>query len=238
MDIKKILIDGCKQINVNLEETQANSILKYKDLLLEWNQNVNLTAITEEKEVIIKHFIDSLTILNFINISDKKIIDIGTGAGFPGLPLKIVEPSIKITLLDSLNKRINVLKEIIKQLNIDHVNLIHGRAEDYGIIKDYREKFDICTSRAVANLAVLCEYSLPFVKVGGTFIGLKGPQLGEELNQAQNAITVLGGQIERIEKIQLPFTDITHSIIFVKKIKQCPSNYPRKAGKPSKNPII
>ena len=237
MDLKKLLIDGSNQIGVNIDENKVNNFLKYKNLLLQWNEKVNLTSITDGQEVVIKHFIDSLTILKFINMSGKKVIDVGTGAGFPGLPLKMVDESIELTLLDSTNKKIRFLEEVKSQLRLEKVKLVHGRAEDCGANLEYREKFDISLSRAVANIATLCEYCLPFVKVGGYFISLKGPQIEDELGEGQRAIAVLGGKVERVEKITLPFTNITHSIVFIKKIKQTPTIYPRKAGKPSKEPI-
>lgn len=237
MDLEKLLIDGLNQIEVNIDESKANRFLKYKELLLEWNEKVNLTAITDDKEVITKHFIDSLTLLKFADLSQKSVIDVGTGAGFPGLPLKIAESSINLTLLDSLNKRINFLEEVKNALKLEKVTLIHGRAEDFGVKPEYREKFDISLSRAVANLSTLSEYCLPFVKTDGYFISFKGPEIEEELKDGQKAIKILGGKVENIEKITLPFTDITHSIVFIKKIKQTPTIYPRKSGKPSKDPI-
>ena len=237
MDLKKLLIEGSKQIDVNIDENKANKFLKYKDLLLDWNEKVNLTAIIDEEEVIVKHFIDSLSLLKFKDLSNKRIIDVGTGAGFPGLPLRIADESIELTLLDSLNKRINFLREVEVQLGLENVELVHGRAEDFGVDSNYREEFDISLSRAVANIATLSEYCLPFVKVGGYFISLKGPEVDDELIDGQKAIGVLGGEVEEIKKITLPFTDITHSIVFIKKIKQTPTIYPRKAGKPSKDPI-
>lgn len=237
MDLKQLLLDSTKQLNIELSEAQVEDFLKYKDLLLEWNEKFNLTSITEEQEVIIKHFIDSLTLIKFADFSNKKIIDVGTGAGFPGIPLKIVDESIELTLLDSLNKRIKFLEEVKNQLSLEKVGLVHGRAEDFGANPEYREKFDFSLSRAVANLATLNEYCLPFVKVGGYFICQKGLEIENELKEGQKAIEKLGGVVERVEKITLPFTDIIHSIVFIKKIKQTPTIYPRKAGKPSKDPI-
>jgi 16S rRNA (guanine527-N7)-methyltransferase len=237
MDNKQLLIDGCSQIGINLTQNIADKFFKYKDILLEWNQKINLTAITEENEIILKHFIDSLSVLKFTSLSNKNVIDVGTGAGFPGIPLKIVDDTINLTLLDSLNKRVNFLEEVKNSLNMDNVNIIHGRAEDFGVKKDFREAFDICVPRAVANLSTLCEYCLPFVSLGGYLISLKGPDIEEELNGANNAISILGGELERIEKFQIPTTDIIHSIVFIKKVRRCPTHYPRKAGKPSKEPL-
>jgi 16S rRNA (guanine527-N7)-methyltransferase len=233
---EQLLVEGCGQLNIDVS-CKVDKFEKYMNLLIEWNEKINLTAIIEPNEVVTKHFIDSLSVLKFMDLSNKSVIDVGTGAGFPGVPLNIVNPSIKVTLFDSLNKRINFLNEIIGELKLNNISAVHGRAEDFGVNKEYREKFDISISRAVANLSTLSEYCLPFVKVGGYFISMKGPEVDEELKEASKAISVLGGQLERVEKIQLPGTDIIHSIIFIKKIKQCPTNYPRKAGKPSKEPI-
>lgn len=237
MEFKNLLFNGFNEIGIKVDDKLMDSFIKYKDILLDWNQRINLTTIIDEKEIAVKHFIDSIIVLKYINLSNKKIIDVGTGAGFPGLPLKIVNESINITLLDSLNKRINFLDEIIHHLNLKNVELIHGRAEEFGVNSKYREKFDYCVSRAVANLQVLCEYCLPFVAIGGYFISLKGPKVEAEIDDAKKAISILGGKLEKVGKVLLPFSDISHSIIFIKKINQCPSNYPRKSGKPSKEPI-
>lgn len=238
MNTNEMLIESAKQFNIELKTEDVDRFIKYKDLLLKWNDVMNLTAITDENEIVVKHFIDSISPMLFTNFSGLKIIDVGTGAGFPGLPLKIVNNSINLTLLDSLNKRINFLKEISQELNLQDINIIHGRAEDYGVNKDYREQFDISISRAVAKLSALCEYCLPFVKVGGYFISLKGPSLNEELLEAKKAIDVLGGTLEDVKKIKLPYFDIEHSIVYIKKIRQTSLKYPRKAGKPTKEPII
>lgn len=165
------------------------------------------------------------------------MIDVGTGAGFPGIPLKIMNENIKLTLLDSLNKRINFLKIVAEDLELDNIEFCHGRAEDYGKDPNYREQFDVCVSRAVANLAVLTEYCLPFIKVGGYFIAQKGPKKDEELQDAKKAIKILGGEIESVLEVKIPFSDITHSIVLIKKVNETPKQYPRKAGKPTKNPI-
>ena len=195
---------------------------------------MNLTAITEPNEVILKHFIDSLTIANLIE-KDQKIIDVGTGAGFPGIPLSIVKEE-NITLLDSLNKRITFLEEVINKLELKNIKAIHARVEEFAKNKKERESYDIATSRAVAPLNVLLEYLLPLVKVGGICICMKGSNT-EEIEEAKNALKILGGEIEKIEKITLPESDITRNIIIVKKVKETPSKYPRKPGTPSKEPI-
>ena len=206
----------------------------YKDLLIEWNKKINLTAITDEDEIRLKHFADSLTVANLID-NNSSIIDVGTGAGFPGIPLKIYNNTLKITLADSLNKRINFLNEVINQLELKDINAVHGRAEDLGQDKKYREKYDIAISRAVANMSTLSEYLLPFVKIGGKAICMKGPNIEEELNNAKTAIKKLGGEIEKVESFKLK--DMDRNIIVIKKVKETPINYPRKAGIPSKNPI-
>lgn len=223
-------------IEVELDSDECNKFYEYMNVLLEWNEKMNLTAITEEDEVILKHFIDSLTILKYIKENDT-IIDVGTGAGFPGIPIAIKQKSNNITLLDSLNKRITFLNEVTTKLELENVKTVHGRAEDYGKDKDCREKFDISVSRAVANLATLSEYLLPFVKVGGRAICMKGPDCDDEIENAQKAIKELGGQIEKIEKFKLPNSDIERTIIILKKVKSTPNKYPRKAGVPSKEPI-
>lgn len=238
MDLEQLLIESCKQMSIDIDKNKCKQFMDYKDILLEWNQKMNLTTITDEREIILKHFVDSISLAKGIQISDGiHIIDVGTGAGFPGIPIKIVYPKSKVTLLDSLNKRILFLNEVINQLKLDGVECVHSRAEDGGQNKIYREKFDLCLSRAVANLAVLSEYCLPFVKVGGYFISLKGPDVLEELENSKKAIKVLGGEIIEIKKVQIPNSDITHSIIMIKKLIQTSSQYPRKAGKASKDPI-
>lgn len=231
----KELKNKVEQINIVLEEKQIENFYKYMNLLLEWNEKMNLTAITEPNEVILKHFIDSLTIANLIG-KDKKIIDVGTGAGFPGIPLYIVKEE-NITLLDSLNKRITFLEEVINKLELKNIKAIHARVEEFAKNKKERESYDIATSRAVAPLNVLLEYLLPLVKVGGFCICMKGSNT-EEIEEAQNALKILGGEIEKIEKITLPETDITRNVIIVKKVKQTPLKYPRKPGTPSKEPIF
>ena len=238
MELKDILKDGSKELNVEITGHQVDQLIKYKDILLEWNQKMNLTAIEEEKEVMIKHFLDSLSCIQTKYLkTEGRMIDVGTGAGFPGVPLKIALPNIELTLLDSLKKRIGFLEEVCRETNLINVEFLHGRAEDFGQNKAHREKYDYAVSRAVAALNVLVEYCLPFVKVGGYFICQKGPGLIEELPEAKNAIKILGGEVVDQIVIDLPFSDITHHILVIKKIKQTPIKYPRKAGKPSKEPI-
>lgn len=238
MELRKILKDGLREMNIEISEYKTDQFIKYKDILLEWNQKMNLTAITEEKEIIIEHFLDSLSCIQTKYLKDEgKMIDVGTGAGFPGIPLKIVLPNIQLTLLDSLKKRIGFLEELCAELNLSKVELIHGRAEDFGKNKDYRERYDYVVSRAVAALNILVEYCIPFIKAGGYFICQKGPKLIEEMKDAKKAIKILGGEIVDQIKIDLPFSDRDYNILIIKKIKQTPIKYPRKAGKPSKNPI-
>lgn len=221
----------------NLDVSQKTAFDKYLELLQEWNNKINLTAITEKEEIELKHFYDSLTISGYIK-SNSTLIDVGTGAGFPGIPLKIKDKSIKLTLLDSLNKRLLFLQEVENELKLDNVENVHGRAEDIGQDKKYREKFDYATSRAVARLSVLVEYLLPFVKVGGYCICMKGPNIEEELKDAEKAIKVLGGEIEKIDNFKLENDDNERNIIIIKKVKNTPKQYPRKAGIPTKEPIV
>lgn len=229
-------IGKLKEFNIEINEEQIKSFEKYMNLLLEWNEKINLTAITQPDEVKLKHFVDSLTVLKYIN-DDDKVIDIGTGAGFPGIPLKIMKENTKITLLDSLNKRINFLNIVIETLNLRNIQAIHGRAEEIARNKLYREKYDVAVSRAVANLSTLTEYMLPFVKVGGKCICMKGANVNEELERAQNAIKELGGEIERVDNFHLSDNDNERNIIIIRKVKETNPKYPRKAGTPSKEPL-
>ena len=220
----------------NINEKKKKEFDEYMSLLLEWNKKINLTAITDHDEIILKHFVDSLTISKYIN-NGSKVIDVGTGAGFPGIPIKIYDETLDITLLDSLNKRINFLNEVIKNLELANIRTVHSRAEDAANNAKFRESFDIATSRAVANLSVLVEYLLPFVKVNGYCICMKGPNICEEIEDSKNAIKILGGKIETIDSFKLPGTEIERNIIIIKKIRKCPNGYPRKAGIPAKNPL-
>ena len=225
-----------KILGVRFSVEQIEQFYKYMNLLIEWNEKMNLTAITEPKEIILKHFIDSVTILKYID-DNSKLVDVGTGAGFPGVPLSIMNPTLKITLVDSLNKRLIFLQEVVKELNLKNIEIVHARAEEFGQNKNYREKFDIATSRAVANLATLSEYLVPLVKIGGKIISMKASNAKEEINDAQKAIEVLGGKIEKIEEFDLPESDIGRTIIIIDKNKCTPAIYPRKAGTPAKEPI-
>lgn len=237
MDIET-LEKGSNDLGISLGQKEKEKFLKYKELLLEWNEKINITAITEDREVDIKHFLDSLTAFDSEKLKgNKKIIDIGTGGGFPGLPLKIINDELEVTLLDSLNKRIIFLNEVIENLGLENIDAIHGRAEELSRKEEYREKYDICISRAVASLDTLSEYCLPFVKKGGYFISMKGPEVEDEIKQSKNAINILGGKVECTKIITIPQSDIKHSLIIIKKIRQTPTKYPRGGGKPKKKPL-
>jgi 16S rRNA (guanine527-N7)-methyltransferase len=232
------LLDGIVDLNIELSQEQQNQFIKYKRLLKEWNEKINITAITDDIEIDIKHFLDSLTpVVTKLFDGRKIIIDIGTGGGFPGLPLKIFNEELKVTLLDSLNKRIIFLNEVIKELGLKNIEAIHGRAEELGRTENYREQYDICVSRAVASLNTLSEYCMPFVKVGGYFISMKGEDVEEELKEAEKGIKILGGSILKKELVKIPKSDIVHSLIIIEKIKETPTKYPRGGGKPKKTPL-
>lgn len=233
-----IFIRDLDSLGISLSDKQIHQFLLYYEMLVEKNKVMNLTAITEYPEVVKKHFVDSLALVKAYDLTgDKKLLDLGTGAGFPGIPLKIAFPNLKITLLDSLNKRINFLLDVIEELELDEIEAVHGRAEDYANKADYREQFDLCVSRAVANLATLSEYCLPFVKVGGFFIPYKSEKVSEELLQAQNAIKLLGGEVEDEISFLLPDSDISRNFVKINKKKPTHGRYPRKAGLPSKEPL-
>lgn len=239
MDNKALLQDCCQQMQVNLTEDMAEKFMTYMDIMLKWNETVNLTAIREEREVVLRHFADCLSIVPYLTVTeDTTIIDVGTGAGFPGLPVKIVYPEVGMTLLDSLQKRITFLEEATKKLSLTQVDCVHARAEDGGKNPLYREQFDYCVSRAVANLAVLAEYCLPFVKVGGALVALKGPEITEELANAAGALEKLGGKVSKVVEITIPHTDLVHTLVFIEKVASTPMVYPRKAGKVGKKPLV
>ena len=228
--------ENMAKINIQISDKQIDEFFKYMNLLIEWNEKINLTSIIEPDEIIIKHFVDCGTILKYLN-NNENVIDIGTGAGFPGIPIKILNESLNITLIDSLNKRINFLKEVSNLLKLENIKIIHGRAEDLAQQVEFRQKYDKSVSRAVANLSTLSEYDLPFVKIGGKMIAMKGLEIDEELENAKKAINVLGKKIEKVEKFNLIDTDNKRSIIIINKVKPTPKQFPRKAGKPSKEPI-
>lgn len=233
-----ILEEGCQRLGISLDEEKKQQFIKFYELLTEWNKVMNLTGITEFEEVLQKHFIDSLAIQKVTDMGETDtVIDVGTGAGFPGIPLKIAFPHLKITLLDSLQKRIRFLDEVVQTLNLRGVTTIHGRAEEYARQKEHREKYQICVSRAVANLSSLAEYCLPFVKKGGYFVSYKSGNIEEELSRSENAVKILGGEIENTVYFQLPGSDIERSFVLIKKKENTPGKYPRKAGIPAKEPL-
>lgn len=227
-----------KELDITLSEKQQAQFYRYYELLVEWNKVMNLTGITEYEEVNEKHFIDSLSLVKVLDISKiNTVIDIGTGAGFPGIPLKIAFPHLKVTLLDSLNKRIKYLDAVIDELELKDIHTIHGRAEEYARKEEYREKYDLAVSRAVANLSTLSEYCVPYVKVGGMFVPYKSGEIDEEVKAAQTAIKVLGGKQTEVVKFTLPGSDINRSFVKIQKVKSTGKKFPRKAGLPAKEPI-
>lgn len=234
----EILKKGLASYGLNPTDEMIDRFVKYREILVEYNKVMNLTAITEEREVFIKHFLDSASIFekNYIQ-SGQKIIDVGTGAGFPGIPFKICNPNIELTLLDSLNKRINFLREVCQSIGFNDVEYVHARAEDGAQNKNYREKFDIATARAVANLPVLLELCIPFVKKGGLFICLKGPNAKKEIEDAKNAIKILGVELLEILDVKLPDEELHHNILVFKKLENTDKKYPRKAGTPNRKPL-
>ena len=232
------IIDEMHKLGISLTEQQSEQLYEYYRLLVEWNSFMNLTGITEFSEVVQKHFVDSLSIVKVKNMNDvDNLIDVGTGAGFPGLPLKIVFPHLKVTLLDSLNKRIDFLNAVIEKTGLTGIETIHGRAEDLAKPGLKREIYDLRVSRAVANLATLSEYCLPYVKIGGEFIPYKSGEVADELQDAKSAVFLLGGKVESCENFDLPGSDIHRSLVRIKKVGGCPKKYPRKAGMPSKVPL-
>lgn len=238
MIFRDALVQAASEYSLLLTEEQITSFTQYFEMLIEWNEKMNLTAITDPTEVAVKHMIDSLSCYDEVIFKKgAKIIDVGTGAGFPGLPLKIFRPDLKLTLFDSLNKRILFLKEVAHKLGINDIEFIHSRAEDGGRNKQHREQYDIVVSRAVARLSVLSELCLPFVTVGGFFIALKGSQYSQEIKESTSALRLLGGEIAKIENIKLPGLDDVRAVVYVKKIKKTLPTYPRRPGVVEKNPL-
>lgn len=232
------LIEALKDMGLDYDEDKLRKFQKYMELILEWNEKVNLTSITEPQEFVKKHYVDSIAICSFSQMKEAgSIIDVGTGAGFPGIPLAILYPEKRFVLMDSLNKRIKIIEEISREIGLQNVEFRHGRAEEMAQSRDYREKFDLCVSRAVANLAVLSEYCLPFVRVGGRFAAYKTGTAEEELNESLHAIKLLGGQPEESKQLHIKGYDLDHRIIFIKKVKKTLAKYPRKAGTPAKEPL-
>ena len=232
------LEQGCRQLKVTLNDAQKKQFTDFYEFLIEKNKVMNLTGITEFQEVLVKHFLDSLACVKAVDMAKtENMIDVGTGAGFPGIPLKIAFPHLKSCLLDSLKKRVNFLEETFRLLNLEEITAVHGRAEEYARKKDYRESFDLCVSRAVSNLATLSEYCLPYVKKGGYFISYKSGAVKEEAQQAEKAIKILGGEIKHIIYFSLPDSEIQRSLVVIEKTGLCPARYPRKAGTPLKEPL-
>lgn len=238
MKKEELLRNSAASIGVELNDTQIAQFIKYYEILVEWNSFMNLTGITEYEEVVQKHFVDSLVLSKAIDVNQlESLIDVGTGAGFPGIPLKIAYPHLQVTLLDSLQKRIKFLDEVVNQLGLENVETIHGRAEDFAKPSMKRESYDVCVSRAVANLSSLSEYCLPYVKLGGCFIPYKSGKVDEELAEAKKAVFLLGGKIEEEVKFDLPDSDISRSLIKIRKVSATPKKYPRKSGMATKEPI-
>lgn len=235
-EFKMLLFQYAKNLEIVLSENQVKKFYEYMLLLLEWNERINLTSITDEKNIVLKHFVDSITICKYIP-KNAKLLDVGTGAGFPGIPAKIVRDDIEVVLLDSLNKRILFLDDVIDKLDMKNIQTVHGRAEEFGRNKDFRQSFDVVTSRAVANMAVLSEYLIPFSKLGGKCVIMKGSDFEEELNNSKKAIKVLGGKINSVDEFVLPASDMKRTIVVVDKVGDTPKQYPRKAGTPAKKPI-
>ena len=229
---KKLFSDGIQALSGTVTEKQTELFAKYSEMLVEWNEKMNLTAVTDPDGISVKHFLDSILPIYHIDFDGcRSIADIGTGAGFPGIPLKIMMPDKRLVLIDSLNKRINFLKAITDEIGLDNTECIHGRAEEMGKKAEYREKFDAVVSRAVANMKVLCEYCLPFVKVGGMFVALKAENAEEELETAKPMIGTLGGKVEEVISAPLPMSDITRKLIVVRKVAPTPVKFPRRADK-------
>ena len=228
----------CSRLHINYDDGKSRKFEGYMESVLEKNKHINLTAITDRDEFIRKHYVDSLLCASSAEFRNaNSVIDVGTGGGFPGIPLAIACPEKEFVLIDSLNKRIRIINELCENYGIDNVTALHGRAEELGRNSNFRESFDICVSRAVANMSTLSEYCLPFVKIGGTFIAYKGPECSEELNNASNAIRMLGGEVMRIENPQFDELPFEHTLIYINKAESTRSKYPRKAGTPSKEPI-
>ena len=234
----QILEQKLGELGIKQDQNQLERFHKFYQLLIEWNKVMNLTGITEYEDVVEKHFEDSLSIIKAIDLSGiHTVIDVGTGAGFPGIPLKIAFPHLRVVLLDSLNKRIKFLDEVISQLGLTEIRTIHGRAEEYARKEEYREQFDLCVSRAVANLSTLSEYCLPYIQVGGIFIPYKSGEIDDEVEQSKKAVRILGGNIKDVMKFELPGTDIHRSFVLIHKEQHTQKKYPRKAGIPAKEPL-
>ena len=238
---ENILIDGAQKIGINLNKEQIKIFSQYLELLIQWNQKINLTSLKTSQEIIIKHFLDSISCIKvfdkYIDIEGISIIDVGTGAGFPGIPIKIVCPSISLSLLEARKKKTIFLEKIVEEMNFQRVEILNGRAEAFGKCPDYREKYDIALSRAVALLSTLSEYCLPLIRVGGLFVAQKGRSYKEEIDKALKTVQLLGGELIGVENVRIPFINQERYLLVIKKIKDTPSKYPRKEGLPQKRPL-
>lgn len=234
-----LINEYCKNKHIPIDDKKREGLATFYEMLVEKNKVMNLTGITEWDDVVLRHFIDSLSLIEIMNLSDfqGRVLDLGTGAGFPGMPLKILYPEVEFVLFDSLNKRIKFLDEVSAALSLKNISLIHGRAEEFARKPEHRENYDLVLSRAVANISTLSEYCLPFVKVGGSFISYKTETIDEELTESGKAVSLLGGKVDRIVRFELPHSDMKRSLLEVKKEKSCSKKYPRKAGVPSKEPL-
>lgn len=238
LNFKYTMSEGAREMGLELTAEQLKAFICYKDLLLAWNEKMNLTAIVEEQQVAVKHFLDSLALLGKLDVKvHRRMLDVGTGAGFPGIPVKVCCPWINVVLLDSLKKRVLFLEEVIRQLELTGIEAVHGRAEEKGRDGDFREVFDLVVARAVANLGVLAEYCLPFVKRDGLFVAFKGPEVAEELEASGNALEILGGSLEAVHQVKLPFAGGDRSLVIIRKTRPTPEKYPRKPGMPEKKPL-
>jgi len=240
-DDENILIDGCQKMGININNEQIRKFSRYLELLVQWNQKINLTSLKTPQEIIIKHFLDSIScvkvINKYINTEGISVIDVGTGAGFPGIPIKIICPSIRLSLLEARKKKTRFLEKVTEEMNFQQVEILNGRAETFGKCPDYREKYDITISRAVAPLNILSEYCLPLVRVGGLFVAQKGRSYKKETEKSFKTIQVLGGELIGVENVRIPFIDQERHLLLIKKIKGTPSKYPRKEGFPQKRPL-
>ncbi len=238
MDYKQKLVLGAEKLNIDLNKTQIEQFMDYLNLIQKWNQQINLTAVDSADEIVVKHFLDALSLLSEVELEGtEKIIDVGTGAGFPGLPLKIIYPELTITLLEAVKKKATFLRRVVYNLNLEQVEVIHGRAEDYGQQEEYREQYDYGLARAVAKLNILGEYTLPFVRQGGEFIAYKGREINKEVNNGKQAIKELGGEIREVKELHLPFSEADRNVVIVDKKISTSNQYPRSAGIPDKNPL-
>jgi 16S rRNA (guanine527-N7)-methyltransferase len=236
--LREMLIEGARELEIELSEKQVKQFLTYLEILRDWNKKMNLTSLKDPKEIVITHFLDSLTVNKGIEeIGSIRVIDLGTGAGFPGIPLKILRPEILLSLLDSSRKRIDFLKYLSKSLKLKGLEIIWGRAEEYGRKEEYREKYDIVLARALARLDVLVELGIPFLRIRGLFIAQKGQKLKEELEEARRAIEILGGELKGIIPLRLPFSHKLRKLVIIEKILETPPRFPRRSGIPQKRPL-